>query len=77
MLLRLIVLLIDIPLQGCEDGPPRRQRLPTLPLQISQLLIRRARSQIRLRQASGGGDGEILEFLAEDNDGLFRQQGVL
>lgn len=77
MLLGQIILLVHIPLQRREDGLSLGQRFAALPLHLAELLVGHSRGHLRARQRSGDGDGKVLEFLAEDDDGLFGEEGVL
>ena len=71
VLLRQIILLVHIPLQGSKDQFPFRQCPSTICLESSELCIPHARIDVRLGCSTGLSDTEVLELFTENDDGLF------
>ena len=77
-----IVLAIDVTLESGEDARSGEEGISAIDLELKESLIRQS-SFIRGGFVVGGGggtlrgDGEVLEFFAEDDDGLFVKEGVL
>ena len=71
-----IVLFVHISLQRCENIPLLKKPVAAFALKVVQLVVRGA----VLVGASRGAfrrDSEIFQFLTEDNNSLFGEQGVL
>jgi hypothetical protein len=77
MLLGHIVLLVHVPLQRSEDARPLLEGPPALPLELAELVVCQTRGDVRPREGAGRGDAKVLELLAEDDNRLLGQQGVL
>lgn len=79
MLLRKVILLANIPLEGREDALLLQQLHPTRFLQVDQRLARLSCLCVRgsLRVIAFWRDGEVLEFFSKDDDGLLGEQWVL
>lgn len=76
VLLRDVVFLIDIALQRRKDVALVQQKLAAFPLQVKKRVVCNTVA-IRCCRSLLGWNGEILEFLAEYNNGLLCQQGIL
>ena len=75
MLLRNVILLIHIPLQRREDTLLPQQVFPTLALHLQERIIRNP-LLVRASAATGRGYGEVLQLLAQYDDGLLCQERV-
>lgn len=76
MLLRNVVLLVDIALERGEDVTLVEEKVSASALNIQQGIVRDA-TRVRRRFAVFGWDGEVLKLFTEDDDRLFREEGIL
>ena len=76
MLLRNIVLLVHVSLEGREDVALLKQHLTALALDVEQRIVSDA-CGVCGRLAILRWDSEVLELLAENDDGLLGEQRVV
>ena len=76
MLLRDVVLLVHVPLERCEDIALVQQKVAAFALQLEQRFVRDTVG-IGRRLTVLRRNREVFQLFSENDDRLFREQGVL